>query len=309
VVEPLKIGRFALAEQAIALPRGAIARGHRRMLLHDGRPLLGLTQARFRPCLFPLFTPAGYAVTQESPADHPHHNSLWIAADHVHLHVPGPGSTTELYAYNFYVDETFQGRAPGRILETALAAARHGGDGIALTQAIDWRGPSEWGAPDGRLVLRETRITTVTPAPGAVLIDIESRLSPTEWEVTLGPTRHAFFNVRVADSLLHGLAVTDDRGDGASRLPWIAGAAWIDLSGPVGGGAVAGVAVMPAASGACWFVTDWGVATVGQWRETAVRLAPGGMVSQRCRFVVHDGPAVPAALAAWHRAMPVQGGP
>jgi len=303
-MQPLSIGRFRLGEQAIALPRGAISRGHRRMLQLDGRPLLGLTQARFRPCLYPLFTPAGFAVTQESPADHPHHNSLWIAADHVHAHMPGPGSRPETYTYNFYVDDVFQGRAAGRIVETALSAASHGSDGIALTQAIDWRGPSEWGAPDGRRVLHETRITTVTLAPAAVVIDIESRLSPTEWEVTLGPTRHAFFNVRVAESLLHGIAITDDRGDANSRLPWVAGAAWVDLSGPVGGGAIAGVAVLPAAPDAAWFVTDWGVATVGNWRETDVHLVPGGMLSQRCRFVLHDGPAMPAQLTALRNSAP-----
>jgi hypothetical protein len=293
------IGRFSLGDQAIALPRGAIARGHRRMLQLDGRPLLGLTQTRFRPCLFPLFTPAGFAVTQESPADHPHHNSLWIAADHVHVHMPGPGRRPETCAYNFYVDDVFQGRAPGRMVETRLAAAPHGPDGVALTQAIDWRGPAEWGAPDGRLVLRETRITRVAPAPDAVVIDIDSTLSPTEWDVGLGPTRHAFFNVRLAESMLHGLALTDDRGDAAQRLPWVEGAAWVDLCGPVGGGRVAGVAVMPAAQSAEWFVTDWGVATVGHWREAGAILALDSQLSQRCRFVLHDGPASPAALAAW----------
>lgn len=298
----VSIGRFSLTEQPIALPRGAIARGHRWMLHRDGRPLLGLAQRPFRPCLYPLLTPAGFAVTEESPTDHPHHNSLWIAADHVHLHMPGPGDSTERYAYNFYVDDVFQGRAPGRLVATSLEAAPHGADGIALTQAIDWRGPSEWGAPEGRLVLRETRTTTLAPASDAVVIDVDSRLVPTEWEVTLGPTRHAFFNVRAAATLLDGMAITDDRGDARSRLPWIEGAAWVDLSGPVGGGAVAGIAVMPAETAADWFVAAWGVATVGHWRKQGVPLAKGASLSQRCRFVVHDGAAQPEMLAALHRA-------
>lgn len=300
-MQPITIGRFTLGEQAIALPRGAIARGHRRMLHRDGQPVLGLTQGRFRPCLYPLFTPAGFAVTQESPGDHPHHNSVWIGADHVHVRMPGPGSTPETCTYNFYVDETFQGRAPGRLVETGIAAAAHGSDGIALTQQIEWRGPAEWGAPDGRVVLRETRVLVVTPVPDGVVLDIESRLAATAWEVELGPTRHAYFNVRAAESLLHGLAVTDDHGDAALRLPWIEGAAWVDLCGPVGGGAVAGIAVLPATPAAAWFVTDWGVATVGHWRDSGARVAPGESLAQRCRFVVHDGPAPRHALAAWYQ--------
>jgi hypothetical protein len=303
-VQPITIGRFTLGEQAIALPRGAIARGHRRMLLRDGRPLLGLTQGRFRPYLYPLFTPAGFAVTQESPADHPHHNSLWIGADHVHVHMPGPGSRPEVCTYNFYVDETFQGRAPGRLIETGVAAEAQGPDGIALTQQIEWRGPAEWGAPEGRVVLRETRALVVTPASDAIVIDIKSQLAATAWDVELGPTRHAYFNVRVAESLLHGLAVTDDRGDAAARLPWAEDAGWVDLCGPVGGGAVAGIAVMPAAP-ASWFLTDWGVATVGHWRERGARVVPGGSLAQCCRFVVHDGPAASELLAAWRQAMPI----
>ena len=68
--------KFTLTDEAMVLPPGAMARTHRTILRHDGRTLLGLTQGRMRPYCYPLFSPAGYAVTSESPADHPHHNSL-----------------------------------------------------------------------------------------------------------------------------------------------------------------------------------------------------------------------------------------
>ncbi|MEZ5863266.1 MAG: DUF6807 family protein [Geminicoccaceae bacterium] len=77
---------------SLALPPGAWARTHRRRLRHDGRTVLALTQGAFRPYVFPLMTPAGFAVTAEAPADHPHHASLWLGADHVHALTPtAPG--------------------------------------------------------------------------------------------------------------------------------------------------------------------------------------------------------------------------
>jgi len=88
VTVDFKFDRFTLTDDSIALPKGAWARTHRRTLRKDGRPVLALTQGRCRSYVYPLFTPAGYPVTTESPADHPHHNSFWIAADHVHCRMP-----------------------------------------------------------------------------------------------------------------------------------------------------------------------------------------------------------------------------
>ena len=46
-------------------------------------------------------------------------------------------------------------------------------------------------------------------------------------------------------------------------------ARWVDFSGPVGGGQVAGIAVFPDPrdhEDISWFVADWGVVTVGPFR-------------------------------------------
>lgn len=162
-----------------------------------------------------------------------------------------------------------------------------------------------WGAAEGRLVLRETRRITVAAGAEETVIDLESEMAPNSFPVEFAPTRRAYFDVRVAETLLPGLVVTDDRGAASARLPWIEGATKLDLSGPVGGGAVAGIAVVAAAPAALWFVTDWGVATVRHWRAQGARLRPGQTMAQRCRFVVHDGAADPGMLAEWQReAMP-----
>jgi hypothetical protein len=146
--------RFVLEEDPIALPRGAWAATERRTLRLDGRPVFSLSQGRFRAYLYPLYTPQGFPVTSEAPADHPHHNSFWIAADHVHCRMPAADDRIEEYTYNFYNDDTFQGRAPGRIVAVETIGEPEGDTGFLVRQNLEWRGPVEWAAPEGRVAAR-----------------------------------------------------------------------------------------------------------------------------------------------------------
>jgi hypothetical protein len=283
---------FVFASDEIALPKGAWAKTHRHRLRYGGHTLLALTQGEFRSYAHPLHTPAGFAVTAESPADHPHHSGLWIAADHVHALMPAAGGAVEEYTYNFYVSETFQGRAPGRILGTAIAG-RPVGAGCEIVQDLDWRGPPEWAAPAGRLVARERRTLAISPGPDRYRIDVLSEFTAADLAVKLGPTRHAWFNARVADSMTvtSGGALRDDRGhrDGAAISG--EGARWVDATGPVGGGRVAGITVIPRPDGRApfWLATDWGVVSVGPFRAEALHLAPGETFRSHHTVLAHDG--------------------
>jgi hypothetical protein len=238
-------------------------------------------------------------VTAEQPADHPHHRGVWCASDHVALLHPGPDGI-ERYDYCFYVDDVFQGRAPGRIVQTALTLSAQDGSTAEVIQRLDWIGPREWGAPEGRRILQERRVTTVRIDESAHVFDIASEVGPTgDIPVALGPTRHAWFNARIADgiALCGGAAPVDDAGRrGAREIP-SSGPAWVDFSGPVGGRAEAGITVQPREpTDQAWFVSDWGVLTVGPIRGHALEIAPGEMARFACRFIAHDGPAPAAHL-------------
>lgn len=298
---------FTFAEDEIALPKGAFAHSHRRMLRRDGRPVLGLTQGKRRCFVYPLFTPAGFPVTAEAPADHPHHNSMWIAADHVHVRMPVAAGGHEDYTYNFYVDDTFQGRAPGTLVGGEAECAFPADGSVRITQSVEWRGPVEWAAPAGRLVARETRVLTLTAEPGLYQIDVDSRFTAAEWDVSLGPTRHAYFNMRAAESMIvaNGGRVIDDQG--RSGGPAISGAParWVDFSGPVGGGHVAGIAILPDPrdhADLSWFVADWGVMTVGPFRLKGASPRAGETTRARYRVLVHDGDAAAADVAGRYAA-------
>lgn len=297
---------FDFAGEVLSLPRGAWARTERRVLRWRDRVIVGFTTGAFRPYLFPVYSPSGTLVTTESPADHPHHSSLWIGADHVHALVPAADGAHESYAYNFYVNEVFQGRAPGRIVEDAIHGMQIDARRYRVTQALRWQGPIEWAAPEGRTLLRETRTVDVCVEREQHVIDVASTLNPQQWAVTLGPTRHAFFNFRVAEPM-RVLSGGRLRGagdlDGASVLAG-SSARWVDCSGPVGNGRRAGVALgMTVPRDHCWwYASDWGVATVGTFRHAPLSVPQEGSVRFCARYVVHDGDPDAAALDALYAA-------
>lgn len=284
--------RFTLEPVDIPLPPGAFAGGGRDLLNHGDTPLCAFTKSKFRPCLHPVWTPAGHVVTAEQPADHPHHRGIWCASDHIGLLMQGPDGI-ERYDYSFYVDDVFQGRAPGRIRQSGINLVAQSDDCALIAQRLDWIGPSEWGAADGRHVLSEQRWTAVSLTETALILDITSEVTPaSDIPVALGPTRHAWFNARLADgiALSPSSTPTDDQDRrGAAKIS-SRDTEWVDYSGPVGGGAEAGITVMPTVpQGSAWFVADWGVITVGHIRDQAQTLQPGENARFSCRVVAHDG--------------------
>ncbi|NOZ33128.1 MAG: hypothetical protein GXP01_08675 [Alphaproteobacteria bacterium] len=285
-----KTDRFRFEKEPMALPGGASAKSSRHVLCHKGQAILALSQGRYRPYVFPLYTPGGFAVTSESPADHPHHNSVWFGSDHVHAHVPAANGQTERYGYNFYVNEVFQGRAAGKIEGTGTKGEARGSQRFEITQTLHWRGPPEWGAPDGRVVLHERRKFCVQPGEGHHIIDIESRLHAPHWDITLGPTRHGLFNVRVAPAMAAGGALRDADARTDPRSICNANPGWVDFEGPVGGGHRAGITVMahPECGLPNWFVSQWGVLTVGHFRDQPHPIAVGEHTVFKFRLVVRD---------------------
>ena len=237
---------FSVGDEAVALPAGASALSRRTDVRCRGRHLFSLSQGPFRALPLSRVHPLRRARHLREPVDHPHHNSVWIAADRVVAELPFAGGDSEPGTYNFYVNDTFQGRAPGRIEAVGLEHEEREGR-LRLRQRLQWRGPREWGAPGGRVVATEERLIDVRPLDSGNVIDLRSRLTPAEWNLEIGPTRHAWFGARLAEGLRpsHGGQVTDS--DGRRGPEAVSGTVsdWVDCSGPAGGGRTAGVALMP----------------------------------------------------------------
>lgn len=295
---------FQFDRQPMTLPQGAWAKTGRSTLKYGDRVVFGVTQGEFRSYLFPVYTPSGFAITAESPVDHPHHNSIWIGSDQVRCRMPTGKDQDEGYTYNFYVNETFQGRSPGNILATASTGETLGSGRYRLNQTLEWLGPSEWGTAEPRVILHEQRTMDFTAGRTYHFIDICSHLRPLDRDVELGPTRHAFFNVRVAESMQVTSGGKFLDADGRTEAGAIADSKtrWVDLSGPVGGEHQAGITVIPhpACGQPWWFVSDWGVITVGHYRHGRKRILKGQSAGFQFRVVVHDGAAEYSEIARLH---------
>jgi len=283
---------FSFETEGIALPQGAWAKTHRRTLCWQGKELFACTQGEFRPYLYPVFSPAGFMITTESPADHPHHNSLWIGTDHLHVRMPVSEDLFEEYTYCFYLNQTFQGRSPGRILETAIEGIEKSSTHYRIVQTNEWRGPAEWAADDGRVVANEVRSFDIKPGEQWHVIDIQSQLLPTEWDFTIGPTRHAYFNVRVSESMRvnHGGTLTDAEGRFGGNAITGSTSDWVDYSGPVGRKNTAGIAIFPYPDTVgTWYTYDWGVFTANPFCTTQKLLRVGECLTLKYRLIIHDG--------------------
>ncbi len=294
--------RFDVQDEVVDLPRGAFHKTPRTYVSFDGRPVLGLSQNDNRAYLFPVCTPAGVAVTSESPTDHPHHNSVWIGADHVTALLPFGSdneSRFEEATYSFYINQTFQGRAAGRIVARSLEHHSNDKHHLQLLQSLEWIGPPEWGAPDGRTVAREQRTTSLrfvdgeTDGQAAFLIDVVSTLSPTEWSLKIGPTRHAFFGIRLVEPLRPALGGQLAGPGGPTSVADVVGNSgpWVQASADVVAGHTAGIVVVrdQQTRELPWSLYEWGTIDVNPLVSRTHELAQDDSLTCRLKLIVHDG--------------------
>ncbi|HAA49849.1 MAG TPA: hypothetical protein DCE43_09020 [Planctomycetaceae bacterium] len=297
---------FGVQAEQVALPRGAFHKPPRTYVTWDGRPVLGLSQNDHRAYLYPVCTPAGVPVTSESPTDHPHHNSVWVGADHVTALLPFGEDRVEEANYSFYINQTFQGRAAGHIVARSLDPQTVTDDHLQLVQTLDWMGPVEWGAPEGRTIGQETRTTSIRHVAGhaedqsAFLIDVTCELTSAAWPLRIGPTRHAWFGIRLAEPLRPALGGQLADATGPQTVAGIVGqpGPWIQASAEVVSGHTAGLVVArdPDTSRLPWSLYEWGTIDVNPLGTVAQDLADGDTLTCRLRLVVHDGPYTPEQI-------------
>ncbi len=298
---------FSVETDAVPLPRGATAKARRVKISRGGKLITALSQGSHRAYLYPVFTPAGAAVTTESPIDHPHHQSITIGADHFNVYYPYSTDKFEEANYNFYVNETFQGRSAGRIVGIGFEAEEMSEDHLRIVQNLEWRGAAEWGAPgQGRVLALETRTIDIHTGKTANIIDIRSALRPGEWDFSIGPTRHAYFTIRLADGLHEtdgGTIVDSENRRGADRINGQT-ADWVDYSGPGPHGRGAGIAVFlhPSLGNPPWHVAEWGTITINPLATAARRVNRGETLESALRIVAHDGDADQAGIAELYEA-------
>ena len=123
----------------------------RRMVSWGGRFITAFNQGHTRNYLYPVYTPAGQAVTDETPVDHPHHRSIWIAAE-------------EVSGYNFYIERAYGGRTAGAIREIDASWEQLESNLLRVTQTLEWRGAPTGAIPTAASCWSKPAPPTSSPA-------------------------------------------------------------------------------------------------------------------------------------------------
>ena len=263
----------------------------------DGKPFTSYIFSGYaKPILYPVIGPDGVPMTRSFPVekgvegeanDHPHHESLWFTHDEV--------NGVDFWAHK--PDD--EGRTP-RIVQKSMPVCE---DGVILTD-------NAWTAPDGQVVLTDTRRYVFAGDADQRTIDIQVVLHASEGDVHFGDTKEGTMAIRVRTPLQlkdssgsTGAAGHIRTSEGlADSEAWGKRARWVDYFGEVEGAAV-GVAIFDHPENlrhpARWHARDYGLFTAnpfGVKHFTGNDSEPGGYtlpagedLTLRYRFVFHRG--------------------
>ena len=274
-------------------------------LLHvgwKGRPITGFCQSSRRCYVYPVMTPAGVCVTNERPtSDHAFHQSVTVGNDYFFTYQTSNAGRFEDPGMCFYTNEPdMRGRGEGRIVATVHNEATELSEAhLEFIVRMQWQGPEEGYAPKyRRVVAEEMRTMTVFPGETANVIDVRSQLRPTDRDIRLGPSRHGYFTIRMADHLRvvdpsgqpQGGRLIDSEGRVDDEVCWQL-ADWVDYSGTDADGRTAGLAVFqyPTLGNSAWYAATYGTIRVNPFRKGATFVNRGEEVDLAIRVVAHDG--------------------
>ncbi len=307
---------FAVESEDLAVPDDPMDDSTRLLKIGwQGRAITGFNQSSRRCYVYPVLTPAGVLVTNERPtSDHPFHQSITVGNDYFFTYQTSAAGRFEDPGMCFYTNETdMRGRGEGCIVATAHnecteLSEKH----LECIVRLQWQGPEEGYAPKYRRVVgEEMRTVSVFPGETANVIDVRSQLRPTQWDIRLGPSRHGYFTIRVADHLRVvgrqgepiGGTLVDSEGRTGEDVGW-QHADWIDFYGTDEEGRTAGLAVFqfPSLGNVAWYAGTYGSIRVNPFRKGATFVARGEEVDVGIRVVAHDGDPYEAGVAKLYKA-------
>ncbi len=242
-----------------------------------------------KPDFYPVLTPSGREVTISSAYRYNHHHSIWI----------GHGNVNGVNV--FHDNNPTRPNLGDIVIEHADLAPT--GDSVTLDTTNAWIGK------DGRRLLTERRLITVTPrvhGGRAHALDLTSEIIASEGSVLLAKETHAYLGVRVSDTIdvEDGGRIVNSEGDENEAGAMGKIARWADYSGEVAGQPV-GITIMhhPSNPPTPFFCRDYGSFLSNVTLHEAWEIPSGGSLVQRWRLLIHDGDArdfdLEAAYHAW----------
>jgi hypothetical protein len=250
------------------------------------RVMGGLAVNHYRPYVFPLYSPAGLTVLQESPPDHPFHSGFFVGQSPV---LAGDRET------NFWATpparmagDPLQLRV-GRMAVDAAPVIRVDDQGVEFEVRAVWRDEHE------EPVLDELRTIRFRAGDGATLCDMVSRKTATYGPLRFAATKHGSIGVRVEPRLLPGFGGTVI-GDGGRRghpdalheqpSEFIAYENDVPPQGPTG----VLLSALPDSAPGTWFIRDYGMAMYDATLRAEVGVNKGEAWTIGLRATAYDGP-------------------
>lgn len=261
----------------------------------DGKPFTSYIFAGYaKPILYPVLGPGGIPMTRSYPVeegvageatDHVHHESLWFTHD-------------EVNGVDFWAHRPDGEGRHARIVQQSMPVCE---DGVIVTE-------NAWTAPDGTVVLTDTRRFVFGGDDAERTIDVDVTLHASEGDVHFGDTKEGTMAIRVRTPLqlkdgsgsagaAGHIRTSEGLVDGDA---WGKRAKWVDYFGVIDG-TPAGIALFDHPENlrhpTRWHARDYGLFTAnpfgvkhftGNEDETGGYTLPSGKdLTLRYRFVFH----------------------
>jgi len=260
-----------------------------------GRCLGGLAISHFRPMVYPLYTPAGVTVLQESPPDHPFHNGFFVGQSPV---ISGDREC------NFWAtpparmaSDPLQSRVGRMSVESPLSVQERPG-GLRMSVRAVWRDENE------EPVLDEIRTIDFQVREGATICDMTSNKTAAYGAISFPATKHGSIGVRVEPRLLPDLGaevIGDQDRRGRADVIHETASAYVAYENELTGHGRFGVLMSPLADSApgIWFIRDYGMAMYDATLRDETALGADESWTVGLRVAAYDGPISDQRAQEW----------
>ena len=237
-----------------------------------------------RAYVFPLYTPLGRLVIQESPIDHPHHQGLTVGAN--------------LNGWDMWNAGSFGIPRSRQIPVEGQCHSETDSNGARFFLVLDWTSES------GEKLAREERSITFSSLQYGNIVDVRTRLIACYGDIQFKQTKEAGLSMRVPPEweTPNGGILMDSSGRTGEHNIFDRIADWIDVSGEGPQGVFAGIVLMPHKD--CprvpWMVRDYGLHLYNPWRHSRISVHSSSTYQLGVRYIAHDERASVEEIAKWY---------
>ena len=269
--------------ESVSLDRPA-----RQWVRRDGVLVGAVSIGELRAYVFPLYTPLGRLVIQESPVDHPHHQGLTVGA--------------YLNGWDMWNAGSFGIPRSRQVPVAGECRTETDANGARFRLVLDWTSEA------GDKHAREERTIVFASEPYGNIVDVRSRLCAAYGDIRFERTKEAGLSMRVPPEweTANGGVILDAEGRTGESMIFDQLADWIDVSGEGPRGVHAGITMMPHKDcpSVPWMVRDYGLQNYNPWRHEQISVPAGEAYELGVRYVAHDGGGAVDQIAAWYEDCP-----